>query len=96
MVGRDGVIHCLTRVVMRGAYCDQLVGIRDVLQATDDIKKHTHTHTQMIWQYSGKKLLLLIANINKKFSINNVLFAIIWSHNNKTWSHFRTKDIRDI
>jgi len=48
MVGRDGAIHCLTRVVMRGAYCDQLVAIRDVLQTTDDIKTHTHTHTHTL------------------------------------------------
>jgi len=49
MVERDGAIHRLTRVVMRGTYCDQLVAIRDVLQATDEYKNtsrsHTHTRT---------------------------------------------------
>jgi len=38
MVGKDSAIHRLTRVVIQGAYCDQLVAIRDVLQATDEHK----------------------------------------------------------
>jgi len=42
MVDRDGAIHPLTRVVMRGAYCDQLVAICDVLQATDKHKLYSY------------------------------------------------------
>jgi len=51
MVGRDGAIHRLTWVVMRGAYCDQLVAIRDVLQATDE-HKNTAMRSNLLLKHS--------------------------------------------